>query len=145
MNEPQLSAEMEKRFNDRFKTTLDVIGERPLFELLGLDLKHFLATALEEQKQEFINQKANQHDAMVRADEREKVIEEVKELIAYSSFEMTPGGRPMKRTCSVEEAMRQLEKDVAKLNQLKGTEWVGVFAPNGGHDPNNPYPLKRKE
>lgn len=34
---------------------------------------------------------------------------------------------------------------VTKLNQLKGTEWVGVFAPNGGHDPNNPYPLKRKE
>lgn len=61
-------------------------------------------------------------EAQARQDERNKVIEEVKELIAYSSFEMTPGGRPMERTCSVEEAMRQLEKDVAKLNQLKEEE-----------------------
>ncbi len=39
----ELAEDVEKRFDERFKTTLDVIGERPLFELLGLDLKHFLA------------------------------------------------------------------------------------------------------
>lgn len=87
-NKPQLSAEMEKRL-EKFLT--DTWGwsyeygewldseSQPIGGIK--DLKHFLATALEEQKQEFINQKANQHDAMVRADEREKVLSEVDEAI----------------------------------------------------------------
>jgi len=56
----------------------------------------------------------------VREEERKKVLAEVRELVAYSSFDMTPDGRPVKRTCSVEEAMTELEKDLevkAKLSQ----------------------------
>lgn len=48
-NEPQLSAEIEKRFNDLFKYSLwsdaDSLGVD-----MGDKVKHFLATALEEQK-----------------------------------------------------------------------------------------------
>lgn len=64
-----------------------------------------------------------------RADERNKVIEEVEETLKGLDCGF----------CNYEDEVK------IRLNQLKGTEWVGVFAPNGGHDPNNPYPLKRKE
>lgn len=52
MIEPQLSAEMERRFDEEFgflASPIDgvVAGNYPL-------IKHFLATALEEQKQEYL-------------------------------------------------------------------------------------------
>ncbi len=48
MNEPQLSAEMEKRFDEALG--VGTYGKIVSFD----DIKHFLATALEEQKAEYV-------------------------------------------------------------------------------------------
>lgn len=113
MNKPQLSAKMEKRLLDLLPLGLD--------DWIVEDIKHFLATALEEQRQEFINQKANQHDAMVRVDERAKVLSEVDgwldEMKKYdwgdlTDYETHEVGIPK----GYKRAVNEL---VAKLNQLK--------------------------
>ena len=58
-NEPQLSAEIEKRFDDEFVFigTNNDDGGHYDYESLNttcpIEIKHFLATALEEQKQKY--------------------------------------------------------------------------------------------
>lgn len=55
MNEPQLPAEMEKRFDKEFDHFVLDVGESG--ETVDWDrVKHFLATALEEQRQELLSE-----------------------------------------------------------------------------------------
>ena len=65
MNEPQLPAEMEKRFDKEFgylSVAIDYYVENayPLRKESGMkhlkDIKHFLATALEEQRKEILSE-----------------------------------------------------------------------------------------
>ena len=68
MTEPQLSAEMEKRFDKEFgylSVAIDYYVENayPLRKESGMkhlrDIKHFLATALEEQRATFVDEVKN--------------------------------------------------------------------------------------
>lgn len=99
---PQLSAEMEKRFDKEFgylSVAIDYYVENayPLRKESGMkhlrDIKQFLATALE--------------------DERNKVIEEVEEWIEYNEYS---------RPDTIEGFAGIVDTDdlLAKLNQLKG-------------------------
>ena len=55
MTEPQLSAEMEKRFDEEFDHFVLDVGESG--ETVDWDrVKHFLATALEEQRKEILSE-----------------------------------------------------------------------------------------
>ena len=137
MNEPQLSAEMEKRFDDEFgylSVAIDYYVENayPFRKESGMkhleELKHFLATALEEQrmKVEVETGLKNFHVTMeeiakARTDERAKVIVEVEELtkkmkkpkedhfINYDDI-------PTCYACDYDQALDELR---VKLNQLK--------------------------
>lgn len=88
------------------------------------------------------NDLASANEQAIRADERKKVLSEVLEMVKHQRLSPKDGYFTDERKRHQNSLRAELR---AKLNQLKGTEWVGVFAPNGGHDPNNPYPLKRKE
>lgn len=62
-NKPQLTAEMEKRFNEQFAhlsvlidqaLSYTYVDSKNMGELKIKDIKHFLATALEEQRAEMM-------------------------------------------------------------------------------------------
>jgi len=55
MTEPQLSAEMEKRFDEELKHNLWSDADSLAIDMSG-EVKHFLATALEEQREKYIEQ-----------------------------------------------------------------------------------------
>ena len=125
MNEPQLSAEMERRFDEEFgflASPIDgvVAGNYPL-------IKHFLATALEEQATRHTMLMAGleaqiEQKAVIRAselvdkarkDEREKILSEMEEWAESKKIVNTTGGfgHHMHNALLIE--LR------AKLNQLK--------------------------
>lgn len=94
--------------------------------------------------------------AKARADERAKVLSEVEGLIDKTlSGQKYDGGHDCYEKfcdyCDNNLKDGSLNELRAKLNQLKGNDgrsassknWIGEFAPNGGHDPNNPFPLKK--
>lgn len=96
-NEPQLSAEMEKRFDEEFVQVCTNNDEGGHYDYPSLntsspiEIKNFLATALEEQKKaindEWLYQKANDHDARIRADERKAVLAEVEGWIKAVQYD----------------------------------------------------------
>lgn len=78
-NEPQLSAEIEKRFNDLFKYSLwsdaDSLGVD-----MGDKVKHFLATALEEQSIDIVeklNKSFYENELATALEEQKKTILEL--------------------------------------------------------------------
>lgn len=103
MNEPQLSAEMEKRLKKKLAEELhidwafkNVHGKPDTIIITGTpkgsyetdynlfveNMTHFLATALEEQKKEILSEVDrwlwdDEGEEAIRADERKKVLEEV--------------------------------------------------------------------
>jgi len=112
MNKPQLSAEMEKRFDEgKFLLGEDASGN-PVYlasdEFVTTQIKHFLATALEEQKQ--------------------KVLDEVDEQLRqfqliYGSFNSSTGDIMGYRISEHEESADVLIRYLrTKLNQLKEEE-----------------------
>lgn len=150
-SKPQLSAEIEKLFDEEF-TVAEIWGmplpnyngRKIIYEDEALNavkehnkkVKHFLATALEEQRKaindEWLYQKANDHDARIRADERAKVLREVEELlmdetlISYASWRRSTrkyGGtqEEYERLEDILNNQNQLRAELrTKLNQLKG-------------------------
>lgn len=80
----------------------------------GKSIEELIKSIEQEFKQEYETKlwRALEHE---KKSAREEFREKILELVIYSSFEMTCDGRPIDRTCSVEDAMKDLENDIKKL------------------------------
>lgn len=107
-NKPQLTAEMEKRFNEQFAhlsvlidqaLSYTYVDSKNMGELKIKDIKHFLATALEEQRAMFVEEVRNRRATIKWLWGKQKTDDECFLMV-------------------MEQVQRIAE--FAKLNQLKG-------------------------
>ena len=120
-NEPQLSAEMEKRFDEEFCLAvgggLVYKGELPNGGWMDILVKHFLATALEEQKKQVLSEVEEKVKGIMWIYEHQGF---TGKAVCETCREVVEAGSPCKAS-KYYEAWKQLEELRTKLTQLKET------------------------
>lgn len=130
MNKPQLSAEMEKRFDDKFHcgqvgcNCADGIGSI-------VAVKHFLATALEEQRQmiyslppiSLYRKLKSENDAIVLG-----ILAECKKHNAKPTLEQIRETMGAKSLTTVQRSLARLEKiGLVKRDKYKKRSWEALL------------------